>query len=680
MSTDNKAIPEDFTSIIGNAAKEYVDNGYSVMPLSITAKIPIGKWKKYQTEYVTEEEIDSWIDNGVPCYEKETGEEYAREKVFNLGIITGAISGIVVVDCDNERAMEYAKEHGLTSPVAVKTRRGMHYYFRHPNNGRRYRNKVGSKPGRDWHNCPGLDFRGDGGQVVAPPSIRLNDDGTVGHQYIWSLAAGTDFDDMPIWHGTPDDMEMTEGFDFASLSLAEVSIGESATDVREQVQKRVDYLGRKLQGPDCGDGTDEWMIKFCGQMVRRGLVDQQLADAVAKFHTDYFIWKGSRPELEHWLKTKMRSATEMDRRNHPEDYDPVTKERKQRQEVEKVEQKEFAPIYSKDFRRLLDSLGDQEYHADPVVPSRSIIQVVGYNGHGKSFFVGSLATAMAANKPNFGPYAIHRPSKVFYLDFDNPARTVLKRFSGFADVHGDPGDNLPIWSPAIIPADHGGAMNLREAAGLEVLERWLNMVKPDVVVLDTVRNAFGGLDEKNPQDWFHVNRVAKIIRDRYKASVILVHHRNKPNEQGLGREAGSTAQLTDLDTQIIITQVYKDKNIARTKAGLFDEDLTIDRRGNILTPFGYFNQKLSNNHMQTTHRIRMVTEVSFGKVREETDLHKTMYLGWTENISTGEQGMLWTPSLREDTLALAAIGKTPDDIAQELFVPSDTIKKWMAGK
>ncbi len=669
-------IEQSFASKICAAAKEYTEIGYSCFPLSLAQKRPLAKWKKYQSEHPLEETIDDWEENGAPRTDPDTGEITGRETAFNLAIVTGEISGIVVVDCDNPEAVAYAQQHGMTSPIAVKTRRGVHYYFRHPCNDRKFRNKTGNNPTDGWPAVDGLDFRGDGGYVVAPPSISLHPDGGIKHEYRWAYAEGCDLDDMPVWKGVPDDMVDNGKFDLVSLSLANVDVGDSAMDVREQVGKRVDFLGRKLHGPDKGDSTDDWMIRFAGQMVRRGLTGPALWDAIVAFHEEYFVFLRSRSELERWLKTKMRSAIQMDVRNHPDDYNDQ-RERIVSAEEEKQAVISFKPIYSSDFKRLLTTLGDTQYHADPVVPSRSIIQVVGYNGHGKSFFVGGLATAMAANRTQFGPFFLPKPSKIFYLDFDNPARTVLNRFSGFARVWGDPGNNLPIWSPAIIPPEAGGQMNLREPAGLAIFEKWMEQMRPDVVVIDTVRNAFGGIDEKSPQDWFHVNRVAKVLRDKYHASVILVHHRNKPTPDGLGREAGSTAQLTDLDTQVIITQVYKDKHTAKVKAGLFDDDCSFDRKKTITTPFSYFQQKLTMSGMSSTHRIRMVSEVSFGKVREETDLHRTYYLGYVENIATGEQDMLWTPSPREDAAALYATGLDPNAIAQQLFIPASEIRKWL---
>ena len=221
--------PDNFNKSMCNAARELVENGWSVFPLSLGDKRPLAKWKRFQTEYASEDEIDEWETKGAPRTDADTGAEIGREQLFNLALVTGAISGIVVVDCDNEQAVEFAKSHGLTSPVGVKTRRGMHFYFRHPNNGRRFKNKAGNNPGSDgqWYNCPGLDFRGDGGYVVCPPSISLNPDGTIKHEDIWSFAAGMHLDDMPIWVGAADDMALSEGFDFATLSLEDAKVGES---------------------------------------------------------------------------------------------------------------------------------------------------------------------------------------------------------------------------------------------------------------------------------------------------------------------------------------------------------------------------------------------------------------------------------------------------------------------
>jgi putative DNA primase/helicase len=90
----------------------------------------------------------------------------------NIGILTGEVSGIFVLDVDpdnggEETLAQLEKEHGelpLTRIHATGSG-GVHYLYRHP--GFRIGNSASKVVGK------GLDIRGDGGQVVAPPSISL---------------------------------------------------------------------------------------------------------------------------------------------------------------------------------------------------------------------------------------------------------------------------------------------------------------------------------------------------------------------------------------------------------------------------------------------------------------------------------------------------------------------------
>lgn len=90
-----------------------------------------------------------------------------RWPAWNIGIATGAGSGFVVLDVDGAEgrasltALE--SEHGpLPATTQAETGRGgTHYLFEHP--GFRVANSAKKL-------APGLDVRGDGGQIVAPPS------------------------------------------------------------------------------------------------------------------------------------------------------------------------------------------------------------------------------------------------------------------------------------------------------------------------------------------------------------------------------------------------------------------------------------------------------------------------------------------------------------------------------
>lgn len=97
----------------------------------------------------------------------------------NVAIRTGAVSGLIVLDVDpghggDESLDTLFLEHGHLPPGAVVRTGsgGRHFYFAHP--GGVIRNDAGRRLG------PGLDIRGDGGYVIAPPSAH-----TTGASYRW---------------------------------------------------------------------------------------------------------------------------------------------------------------------------------------------------------------------------------------------------------------------------------------------------------------------------------------------------------------------------------------------------------------------------------------------------------------------------------------------------------------
>ncbi|MDP9401775.1 MAG: bifunctional DNA primase/polymerase [Actinomycetota bacterium] len=94
---------------------------------------------------------------------------WARWPSANVAVRTGAVSGMVVIDIDPDHGGEESlnrlvEQHGeLPDGRAVRTGSGgRHLYFAHP--GGVVRNDAGRRLGR------GVDVRGDGGYVIAPPS------------------------------------------------------------------------------------------------------------------------------------------------------------------------------------------------------------------------------------------------------------------------------------------------------------------------------------------------------------------------------------------------------------------------------------------------------------------------------------------------------------------------------
>jgi hypothetical protein len=108
-----------------------------------------------------------------------------------VGIVTGSVSGVWVLDIDGDAAQEWydeqVKQHGLVHTLGVRTARGAHLYWRYPE-GVTIRNAQ--------RMAPGVDVRGEGGYVCAPPTVHRS-----GHVYAWIHEPGFTREavDAPSW-------------------------------------------------------------------------------------------------------------------------------------------------------------------------------------------------------------------------------------------------------------------------------------------------------------------------------------------------------------------------------------------------------------------------------------------------------------------------------------------------
>jgi hypothetical protein len=133
------------------SARRYLELGWSVIPVKPGTKQPLIEWKQYQERRPTPEDISHWF----------------REDTPNIGLVCGAVSGVVVVDSDL-----YKGKSGLAieSPLRVATPRGgFHDYFQ-------YTPDIGNSVSAE----SATDIRSDGGMVVLPPSVHPN-----GKRYTW---------------------------------------------------------------------------------------------------------------------------------------------------------------------------------------------------------------------------------------------------------------------------------------------------------------------------------------------------------------------------------------------------------------------------------------------------------------------------------------------------------------
>jgi len=135
----------------------YVSYGLSVIPLRPREKVPLVRWEQYQKEPPTLEEVQRWF--------KGTNN--------NIAIVCGKVSSnLVVIDFDDAEVYEkFMKEvEGnaelkdiIDSTWLVKTGKGFHIYL-----------WVDTDKPVKTGKLQKIDIKGEGGYVVAPPSLHPN--------------------------------------------------------------------------------------------------------------------------------------------------------------------------------------------------------------------------------------------------------------------------------------------------------------------------------------------------------------------------------------------------------------------------------------------------------------------------------------------------------------------------
>src|SRR6266511_2754717 len=162
---DNQTLQEALT---------YRHQGFSVIPLWPRQKKPAlgeGKIARYREQVASERTLRHWFGG----------------EARNIGIITGRVSHIIVLDVDGDEGRHSLKGLAMPPTPVVLTARGHHAYFRHP----------GGYIGSAIKAMPGVDILAEKRYVVAPPSI--HPDGPIYEWHEFLPLSHTDFAPPPRW-------------------------------------------------------------------------------------------------------------------------------------------------------------------------------------------------------------------------------------------------------------------------------------------------------------------------------------------------------------------------------------------------------------------------------------------------------------------------------------------------
>jgi hypothetical protein len=191
----------------------------------------------------------------------------------NIGIITGAASGLVVVDIDDPDIAPT-----FTDTVECRTGSGgRHLYYKHP--GRPVKSSVKV--------APGTDSRADGGYVVAPPSRHIS-----GEVYQWVEGpSDTDMQEAPTWwldllekkrsepSANPADYQLTEGGRNNRLTQKAGHMRRAGFDTPAIAAALHDYNGRHCSPPLDREEVDQ----IAESVGSYDTIEDVYLDAVANF-------------------------------------------------------------------------------------------------------------------------------------------------------------------------------------------------------------------------------------------------------------------------------------------------------------------------------------------------------------------------------------------------------------
>lgn len=235
----------------------YLSLGWSLIPLEPRSKKPVLPWREFQEKPPG---LDRWS----------LWREIFPVPPHGIAVICGAVSGLIVIDVDDEEAAYRLQTEIPFETPMVKTCRGFHFYFRH-------RSGISSTA----IGIPGigkLEIKADRSLVTLPPSIHPK-----GHRYEWVLAPW-DVDtlpELPKWllealHKRERERELTRQVGHVSFSrpgrkLTPEVLREILTAIRVTITKEIplgDREGWRLNKcPICGESEgNPWVVSDSGRL------------------------------------------------------------------------------------------------------------------------------------------------------------------------------------------------------------------------------------------------------------------------------------------------------------------------------------------------------------------------------------------------------------------------------
>jgi len=595
----------------------YARRGIRVIPIAPGEKYPAGieAWQTIASSNPTT--VTEWFTT--------------TYKDWGVGICTGRAGArqVFVLDIDehdpqqsgSDTLADLEAEHGkLPDTVTVLTPTGgRHLYFTTPI---AIRNDAGKRLG------PGLDIRGDGGQVLAPPTIH-----PTGKPYAFEEGYSiTDIlpADAPDWlikrltaEPKIDRTRPADGDIFLTDPNSPSTRYNNATNWQTILTN--DGWTYVYQGTD---GTEYWRRPGKTTGISASL-NHNGNDALIVFSSNAPVPEGGysrfgyHAQRHHQGSWKQAAAEYLN-------YNPtITTSTPDELLAQLVNWQEF---WNQDHKA-------EDWIAYPLIARGRQTALFAVSKEGKSYIALACVAALATGKPIFGRPA-QDPVHVLYLDYEMTAADLMERLDNLGYTRED---NLTHLHYALIPS----LPPLNTYEGAAAVMKLVELTQAQVVVIDTTGRAVEG-EENSADTYREFARTTGLALKGAGIALLRTDHAGKDKGKTQGQR-GSSAKNDDVDIvyhlqrdghTIKLTRVFSRIGWAPTEVELIEEQLEEDHNPiRLKETLETFTEPIYNLARQI---LQAFPELKPGMVQEDTNKFREE----ARARGVAAKNQKWSPALR----------------------------------
>ncbi len=477
------------------AAVRYLKGyNFSVFPVNLywdeeegkVRKKPRVKWSTYQSETPTEAQIGMW---------------FQLNPRAGVGIVTGKINDLFVLDVDTKDGEKYIEQRLKNSGNTPKVRTGsggVHYYFKYPKNSDI---SIGARIAGEEFEGLGLDFRGKGGFVVAPPSPYPLESEVKRYEWERSIK-DNDPPKPPEW----------------LIDAIEKNGGKNKTD------GNIDFSAIL-------DGVEEGSRNVSATKVAGSLLNR----------FDPKRWDLAWETLKSWNEN--RNDPPLEEEELKGVFEGIADREKRKREEKSLTITNGVELIESDYDR-------DEIINNGIMAPGQLVLLVGAPKTGKTLLALDMVEAIA-NKRKIGwlDFKIDKHCKVLFLSGEGGGKLLQDRIKK-RGMNKETLSNVNFWWPE----DREKVKINKEESVTQVI-KLVNQTESEVLFIDPFIK-FHEFDENSTQDMAALMDSLWDIREQTGAALVLVHHTRKggvnSRNGSLMESRGSSALAGEIDTGLML--------------------------------------------------------------------------------------------------------------------------------